>query len=324
VRLLLVCLDNIGDLVFTSSLVEPLKMKYPDAQWTILCKDYAADIARSFDVEADVVAADPWWMRSPGRQSGGILRLLKALAYCRAQKPQMTIVASSNWRAAAVAWLIGSPMRVGFNRKKARWFLTHKVSVDRWSETPITRSLSRLLEPFGIKTQEDSTPPVAMTIKQEPALAKALPEKAFMVLHPFAGSLSRCWPLSCWGQLATAIRKAGFVVVWMGREDEAGQVLKAVSESSQDEWMYQFNKGQLALTLFMTSKATCLVGHDSGPIHFAAALGVPVLGLYLPSLYPSTVTNGRATRLLIHRQSPQDLSVAHVWSDLARILNITT
>jgi ADP-heptose:LPS heptosyltransferase len=319
-RLLLICLDNIGDLVFTSSLVGPLKAKYPDAKWTILCKDYAADVARSFDVDADVVAADPWWMKSPGRKAGSMLALVKAVLHCRAQRPEITIVTSVNWRAAAVARLVGSAKRVGFNRPKSWIFLTHRVSVVNWSKTPLSTSLSQLLPPCGVEINNDLTPPLSIKIKQVPVLAKPLPAQEFVVLHPFAGSLSRCWPLHNWGILAGEIRSRGFVVMWMGREDEAGKILKEIPESVRDGWMYQMNQGQLALSLYITSKAKGIIGNDSGPIHFAAALDVPVLGFYLPSLYPSTVSSGRAPRYLIHRASPADLQMDDVLLEVKKLL----
>ncbi len=319
-RLLLICLDNIGDLVFTSSLVMPLKAKYPDAKWTILCKDYASDVARSFDIDADVVAADPWWMKSPGRTAGSMSALLKAVRYCRAQRPEITIVTSVNWRAAVVACLVGSPIRVGFHRLKSWIFLTHRVLVHNWSQTPLPTALSQLLPACGVMINSSCPPPLSIKIKHVPVLAKPLPSQEFIVLHPFAGSLSRCWPLAQWGILAQEIRSRGLVVMWMGREDEAGKILDEIPESAQDGWMYQMNQGQLGCSLYITSKAKGMIGNDSGPIHFAAALDVPVLGFYLPSLYPSTVSSGQAPRYLLHRPSPADLKMEDVLVEVKKLL----
>jgi ADP-heptose:LPS heptosyltransferase len=268
------------------------------------------------------VAADPWWMKSPGRSSGSILAMLKAISYCRAQKPDITIVTSVNWRASVVAWLVGSQKRVGFKRFKSWFFLTHRVSAANWEETPLSTSLSKLLPACDVEVTSDLPPPLSIKIKQVPVLAMPLPSKEFVVLHPFAGSSSRCWALMNWRVLAEKVRACGFVVMWMGREDEAGKILEGIPEASQDAWMYHANKGQLALSLFITSKAKCIIGNDSGPIHFAAALDVPVLGFYLPSLFPSTVSSGRADRYLIHRSSPMDLKWDDVLPELNKILGV--
>ena len=44
-RILLVSLDNLGDLVFASALAPPLRARFPEARITLLCKRYTADIA---------------------------------------------------------------------------------------------------------------------------------------------------------------------------------------------------------------------------------------------------------------------------------------
>ncbi len=319
-RLLLICFDNLGDLVFTSSLVAPLKARYPEASWTILCKDYAADIARAFAVDAEVIAADPWWSGSPGRKSGRVMEFLKAVARARRSRPDLTIVTSTNWRASAVAWLVGSPVRIGFDRPKSRWWLTHAVSMGEWSQTPITASLAMLLEPCGVTIDKANVPPTELKPDRSLVPASIMPTKDFVVLHPFAGDPRRCWPIKAWGQLAGWIRDAGYAVVWMGREEEVAIVTEANPDASSDFFMPRLNNGRLAVTLLVTSSAKCLVGHDSGPIHFAAAMDVPVLGLYLPSLYPQTVTKGHGAHAVIYRQNPRELQLGDVSRELKVLL----
>src|SRR5437773_5253704 len=69
-RLLVVCLDNLGDLVFVSALVPPLRARFPRARITLWCKAYTAGIAGLIpDVDA-IVASDPFWDRAPGRGKG--------------------------------------------------------------------------------------------------------------------------------------------------------------------------------------------------------------------------------------------------------------
>ena len=43
-RLLLVSLDNLGDLVFASALTPPLRERFPDVSITLWCKAYTRDI----------------------------------------------------------------------------------------------------------------------------------------------------------------------------------------------------------------------------------------------------------------------------------------
>ena len=44
-RILLVALDNLGDLVFASALTPPLHAAFPTAQIDVWCKEYTAEVA---------------------------------------------------------------------------------------------------------------------------------------------------------------------------------------------------------------------------------------------------------------------------------------
>src|SRR5262249_61303995 len=60
-RILLVSLDNLGDLVFASALTPPLQRAYPDAAIDVWSKRYTSDVAALIPHVFDVIAADPFW-----------------------------------------------------------------------------------------------------------------------------------------------------------------------------------------------------------------------------------------------------------------------
>ena len=59
-RVLLVALDNLGDLVFASALTPPIHAAYPDAVIDVLCKEYTADVAALIPYVRTVMAANTW------------------------------------------------------------------------------------------------------------------------------------------------------------------------------------------------------------------------------------------------------------------------
>jgi ADP-heptose:LPS heptosyltransferase len=336
VRIMLLCLDNLGDLVFSSSLLPPLMASLPaplqspvqkslqksvsKPSWAIFCKAYAEDIAHAFPANVDVIAADPPWDESPGGGRGSYVDFYRAVKRARNWRPDVILVASKNWRAAAAAYVIGGKTRIGFTGPKSRFFLTDGVSRDGWQTTAVTTMLARLLAPLGIDTDLSVAPPVLLQAPVEQSLSAKTPQQPYVMLHPFAGDLRRCWPLGQWSALANQIRNAGYSIIWMGRADEADKIKGAAPETAQDTFMWELGDNRLVSTLAVTARAAALVGHDSGPIHFAAALGVPVLGLYLPSEYPRTVTCGRAAHEVLWRKSPGDLSLEDVQKAFTRLL----
>jgi heptosyltransferase-3 len=94
----------------------------------------------------------------------------------------------------------------------------------------------------------------------------------FAVIHPFSGSAKKNWPLDLYRDLA---RRLNMPVKWCAgpRADEA------LSErDSFDNAVHIENLYDLAAWL---AAARVYVGNDSGITHLAAAVGVPVVAIFL-------------------------------------------
>ena len=78
-RILLVSLDNLGDLVFASALAPPLRERFPNAVLDVWCKEYTADVARLVPFVSGVIAADQSWDVAPGRAKGSRATFLGAM-----------------------------------------------------------------------------------------------------------------------------------------------------------------------------------------------------------------------------------------------------
>src|SRR5688572_24390406 len=111
-RVLVVCLDNLGDLVFASALFPPLHTRFPDARVDVWCKTYTAEIAALLPGVGRVYAADPFWDRSPGRRKGPLGPFFRAVAQIRAARFDVAVMSASPWRSAAAVAVTGIPVRV--------------------------------------------------------------------------------------------------------------------------------------------------------------------------------------------------------------------
>src|SRR5579872_4504198 len=123
-RILLVSLDNLGDLVFASALPPAIKARYPDATIGLWCKAYTADIAPLFPDVSWTVAADPFWDDAPGRPKGAFGPFVHSIMDVRSRGFDVALVASPQWRVAAAVALAGIPIRIGQRRNYNRAFLT--------------------------------------------------------------------------------------------------------------------------------------------------------------------------------------------------------
>lgn len=313
-RILLVSLDNLGDLVFASALAPPLRERFPGAALDVWCKEYTADVARLVPGVSDVIASDPFWDVAPGRAKGSRAAFWSALGEVRRRRYDVAVLAAAPWRTAAAVAATRIPRRIGLRRRKNRYFLTD-VLPDESSERPVMSELSRLLVPLGIdaaalRYRLDASPLAPR--RERLAVAIARP---YAALHPFASKENRCVALPVWIELSRALRERGMSILWIGSPNELNRLR---SHSAPAEWRYmdRVGDGTLADTAAALADAALFVGHDSGPLHVAGALGVPVVGIFAPGEPRRTFPQGVGPSRMLARPSPAGIGSAEILAEI--------
>ncbi len=124
-------------------------------------------------------------------------------------------------------------------------------------------------------------------------------EGHFAVLHPGAGDGRRRWPPEKFARLGMLLLEAGEEVVVVGAGEErplVDEVAGRMGGKAIDLWG-KLSVGGLVGLLSMYS---IMVGNDSGPLHLAAAVGAPVVGIFWcgNAITSSTLTRTRARPVL--------------------------
>jgi ADP-heptose:LPS heptosyltransferase len=298
-RILILCLDNLGDLVFASALVPPLRARFPSAHLALWSKAYTAPVGAMIPDLDQTYAADPFWDRSPLRGKGGIIPFVRTLLAVRRDRYDVAIVATSHWRAPASMLAAGIPARIGRELRHNRPFLTHVISAEDRSQ-PAVRELGRLLQPLGITHVPAQYRLDGATLDERRSrLAPRVGAGALGAVNPFAADPRRRLPLTEWIRVAEALPVLGLTPLWLGSAAELATVRSATG--SRARWLFadEIGDDSIADLAALISLSAIYVGHDSGPLHVAAALGVPVVGVY----------SGNAT---VARTAPQGPGVARV------------
>ncbi len=102
-----------------------------------------------------------------------------------------------------------------------------------------------------------------------------LPAGAFVLTNPFAGWTSKQWPFENYASLAAELRRQGLTLVVNVSPDRSAE-FAAIPNIT-------VHVSSLAGLIDATRRATAVLGLDSGPLHLAAALGKPGVGLYGPT-----------------------------------------
>jgi ADP-heptose:LPS heptosyltransferase len=313
-RILLVSLDNVGDLVFASALAPALRERFPAAPLDIWCKAYAADVARLIPGVTRVIASDPFWDRAPGGSKGKLAPFIRAMREIHRARYDLAVMASSHWRVAAALALAGVPRRIARKRKRNQRWLTHVLPEEDRSR-PVVAELGRVAHALG------ATPPVHYRLDSAPlaerraSFAAVIPGPHRVALHAFAGSRARCVPTPAWRALAEALVRRDVDVLWIGSAAELAEI-RASAVSPRWHFADALGNGSLLDSAALIALSDAFIGHDSGPLHIAAGLGVPVLGIFTPGEPQRTFPQGPASSRVIARPSPAGVTVEMMLAEL--------
>ena len=316
-RILLVALDNLGDLVFASALTPPLRAAFPEAVIDVWCKEYTADIAKLIPHVRGVVAANPFWAASRLHARPRVLPFVRSARAVRHSRYDVAILSEAPWRTAAAVAATRIPVRIGMARHRNAPFLTHMVDAED-AHKPVLREQARLLSVLDIHSDNPRycLDPIALGGLRDD-VAKQLPAR-FATFHPFASSRDRCVALNEWTQLAFALHSQGLPVLWVGTTSELNELRRSLTHP-RGFYADQLGDGRLAVSAAALSLTSLFVGHDSGPLHIAGAFGVPVVGVFAPGQPDRTFPQGTGRARVIHRSSPSEIDAPMIMREISAL-----
>ncbi len=298
-RILLIKPSSLGDIVHTLPVVAAVKQQWPAAHLTWLVKRQWAELVER------VEGVDRVWPLDAG--VGSWLGQVRAL---RAEPWDLVIDLQGLLRSAAIGWLSGGSVRVGFanGREGSPWFYSKRVAVP----TPDMHAVDRyLLVAAAVGARPQGTPRFQFKmLERDTAEVRDLfhqrgisLDKLWVAMHVSARWVTKRWPLRSFAAVADQLSKDGLgPIVVMGSRDEQGEVaeLKALTKTSMIDVAGAIPLGCLPAFL---SKAAAMITNDSGPMHVAAALGTPVVALFGPTSPIRTGPYGPNHAVLTHEVS---------------------
>jgi len=210
----------------------------------------------------------------------------EACARIAAERFDAAVVTWASPRAAALPYLARIPQRVGQSRRLYSSLFTHAVNVksefgDR--STHWTQILLDFARALGCDAP-DATPVFVVRDAARQAVAAKLRVAgvagSYAVLHPTRGiaAASGRWPIAPFAELARALAAARDVaVIVTGAPGD-----RALAERiARDGGAISF-AGQTSIAEFaaLAEGARAVVAMDSGPMHVAAAVGAPTVGIF--------------------------------------------
>ncbi|MBI5869309.1 MAG: glycosyltransferase family 9 protein [candidate division Zixibacteria bacterium] len=283
-RILVIRLDDrIGNAVLVTPLLVALKGRFSRAHVVCLLA------RRHWELRSLIPSADefiPFDRRTLARNPLRIRTLIRKL---RAMKFDLVFDASDDrtvsFNHLIVTALSGGRVRVGHDRGEAAEFYEVPVPVP---DTP-RHAADMHLDLLRAVTSFRSTPrPLLKPPKEDSSygdrffsennLKPALP---LLIMHP-GGRGDKRWPADQFAAVANSLHQQGIAqiaLIWGPDDDEcARDVMAATGSAVFPAGILSFN--DLASLL---RRSVLFLSGDCGPMHFASALGTPVLAIFLVS-----------------------------------------
>ena len=264
----------LGDVVMALPLLRAVRASRPDAEITLVARPAFVPLLEALCV-ADRVRALP--ARGPG--------YLPHFLALRASYPDVWILLTNSLRGDLEARAAGCPQRFGIVRRgRLRPLLTHSYTPPEGFDEAghhQTELWEDFLRHFGMNAQRDSSPfptDAIGTAQAGPVTPRAGP------IGLIAGSEndpSKRWPVAHWRRLIEAFPGERFEL--FGTPGDAA-VTFAVAAGFDPARVTDL-AGSTSLVAFAAALARCrlLVSNDTGGMHLANALGVPLIGLFGPT-----------------------------------------
>lgn len=283
-RILIVKNDQLGDVIFSTFLLKPLKQKYPDAQIDYLVRPGAVQVLE----RNPYVAAVYRWNNVildllPGRGSrGGIGAKIRQNRITRRQLENNRYDVLINARAyppsANFSWRGLGKFLISFDISE------HSFLADYWAEYDLEReewkNYANLLTPFGI----DAASLEFSTLFHNFDAPNPMSEIGeYAVLSPVSFDADRDWNPRSWRELIELIVKGGMAVALTGMPAQRSY-LEALAPTSNGE-VRIFTSLRLSEFGSLMRGASYFIGIDSFPAHLALALNKRAAFLVNPGVY---------------------------------------
>lgn len=293
-RLLIVRLSAMGDIIHAMPAVSALRRHSPEAfigwaveeRWApLLTSRCARQIGMHGGPEQPLVDAVHFvnlkrWKRAPfakeTRQAiAATRRELRLQRYDAAIDLQGAIRSAVLAKMSGAAELIGEanpreyPARLWFDQKVE----TRGVHVIEQAHEVICGFLSEQL-------------PIAPTEFPRDLAAEQWAEnlvrgrKRFAILNPGAGWGAKCWPAERYGMVASMLKTRGIASLVNVGPGESHLGAEVAARSNGAAFVVECSIPQL---IALTRRAALFIGGDTGPVHLASALQIPVVAIFGPT-----------------------------------------
>jgi heptosyltransferase-2 len=327
----------VGDAVMSLPAINSVRLSFPRAEIFILAKPWVAEIFQKNPVVDQV-----YFFQSPGIHQGlrGKWRLARQL---KEEGFELAILLQNAFEAALISFLAGIPRRAGYNTDGRGFMLTHPVALRKEIEKghQVDYYLE-MVESLGFQRAK-RIPSLQVSAERREEAGRMLQSfrlqesQRVVGISPGAtyGSAKQWYP-ERYAELADRIaRNLGARILMFGSEGDKKVALQ-VRQNTRIPLIDLTGVTTLGQAMALISYCGLFITNDSGLMHVAAALGVPVIAIFGSTNPERTGPVGEVCRVVrkpipcapcLKTECPEDrrcmglISVDEVYEEVKTILS---
>lgn len=278
--LLYIQLDHIGDALLAEPALASLRAHYPRARLDVLCARWNRAVFENSPHVQRILEFNPRAFRRDGRPPDSALKTWRAFKALRGEYA-LTMCVRGSWTALALAngcWFDRGADRLEMKRRRQQ-------PPDHAADAALQMLASR-----GMPI-ESRPPRFYFTQEQDASAARLLKgmlkkiggeKRQPVALHVGSPVRAKRWPTAKFASLAERLYERGMAPLLVGARGEAQLTAETANTARVPtiDLSGQTTLGELGALL---SRCAGFVGNDSAPMHIAAAVGLPAVGLFFAS-----------------------------------------
>jgi heptosyltransferase-2 len=287
-RILIRATNWVGDAIMAIPAIRAVRAHFPNTHIAIVARPYVADIYRDQQVAEELIAYD---VKGIHAGLGGRERLAAEL---RAGKFDVALLLQNAFDAAWLVWRAGIPRRIGYARDGRSLLLTDAMPVPKTGEIPEHEKFYylELVRRAGWLQDLPDEKFIQLRVSAERAAAAETILRAHgarqgsLRLAVGAGASygsAKCWPPERFAETVNRLQNhIDLDVILFGTSNEL-PVTSAIAAGLKKPPINLAGQTTIAELPSLLSRCAIFLGNDSGAMHVAAAVGLPVVAVFGPT-----------------------------------------
>lgn len=283
-NILVIMLRYLGDVLLATPVLHALRDGAPNARITMVVNQGTGDVLK-WNPDVDEVLEVT---------RGGLLSSIRFVGDLRRRRFDCVIDLTDGDRSAVLARATGAQVRIGFNEEHHRRGLlyTSVVTANVAGMHRIERNLEAL-RPVGVEPNSASLvlhtsshdEQEADRILQVAGVHASGPAKGrpWVMVHPGARYWFKAWPPDRFAELADRLAQRPGCTVLVGGGESDGDLAQEIRARARSAPAVLAGRTSVLQFAAILKRCALFIGNDNGPMHMAAALGIPLVALFGPS-----------------------------------------